>query len=173
MAGSSQSQQVDGVFGPDQGREFLPEGEFRVKMGVKPWCAVIEKFKIPKNRNIWKNILNVQEFSPPMVADDNVRLKTQTADGAGRAFNLGRAHHAVVKIARGHVPTVKRTAWNTVNDTPHTLHDIGIVLADKNNLIPASAHKVSYNMEILTGKILVYKKIFQISVHPQNGWPTL
>ncbi len=70
-----QGLQVDGVFRPDQRHHGGLHGEFRVKPDVKPRFIMIIKFKIAQHRHAGEHILNIQQFPPAMMANDDIRLK--------------------------------------------------------------------------------------------------
>lgn len=48
-----------------------------------------------------------------------------------------------------------------VDDPPHAGNKVGVIFTDKNNLVPTGLHQMTHEMKVLSGEVLVNKKILQ------------
>ena len=135
IAGGRQRLKVDGILSPYQRHHGRVHREFRVKPDIKTRLGMVIEFKVTQHRHSGEHILNIQQFPPPVMADNNIRLKPQRFQGSGGFRHGVGPYQPEVKLPRARMGLFCHMPGHTVDYTAHAGNKIGVIFADKNNLV--------------------------------------
>jgi hypothetical protein len=98
-ARQGEGDQVDGIFRPHHRQPVLGNREFRVEVHVLSG-EIVEELEVTEQRGVRENILQVEQFAPAVMSDDDIRHEAERPDFPGRRRRRLGAAHGDLELAR-------------------------------------------------------------------------